>query len=118
MECVYQVNEHFGAYGEGMRYLERDGHRPFYPNGVAFIDYRVTPIDGGYLLSYQVKTQESETVALRRWATKHQTEIAASIAVIEAAASAARAYDSRVTCMIGIKLAGDVVDKFKRELEE
>jgi hypothetical protein len=81
-------------------YLERDGFRPFFANGVAIIKHRIEPIDTGYLLSFEVETELGEVVAIKRWTTKHESEYTAEMAAIESAASAARSYDDRVTCLV------------------
>jgi hypothetical protein len=113
INCVYKVREHYGPYGGMRSYLERDGFRPFFANGVAIIEHRLEPIETGYLLSYEVKTELGETVAIKRWTTRHESEYTAEMAVIEAAESAARSYDDRVMCLVRGKPIASVIPTLK-----
>ncbi|TPE68951.1 hypothetical protein [Halalkalibacterium halodurans] len=119
MDCIYKVRDHYGAYGSDRTYFERDGYRPFYPDGAAFINYRAQPMpDGCYFLGFEVSTQTGEVVALKRWASREQTELTAKIEALKAAVSAACAYDDRVRCFVGGELAENVIKKLEREYDE
>jgi hypothetical protein len=112
MDCVYKVREHISG-GAGGTYLERNGFRPFFANGVAIIKHRIKPIDTGYLLSFEVETELGEIVALKRWTTRHESEYTVEMAVIEAAESAARSYDDKVICLVRGKLVVLVITTLK-----
>lgn len=117
MDCIYNVIEHFGTYEDWTSSKERvckEGKaKPFYRDGIALVDYEVKRLDDGFLLGYTVRTRGGETVALQRWTSRHSSEYTASQDVIEAACSAARQYDSTVICMIGEKVADDVITTLK-----
>ncbi|ARK31853.1 hypothetical protein [Halalkalibacter krulwichiae] len=112
IDCVYTVREHTLG-GSSGTYLERDGFRPFFVNGVAIIKHRIKPIDTGYLLSFEVETELGEIIALKRWTTRHDSEYTAEMAVIEAAERAARQYDDRVTCLVRGKPVASVIPVLK-----
>jgi hypothetical protein len=82
-------------------------------NGVAIIKHRIQPIDTGYLLSFEVETEQGEIVALKRWTTKHESEYTAEMAVIEAAERAARSYDDRVACLVRGKPVAVIIPTLK-----
>lgn len=122
MDCVYKVHEYYGSY-TGNAYLERESNTgtvsAFFPDGVAFIDYKAM---SGQPLSYTVKTARGEIIAIDRWDETHESKYTAAISAIEAACSAVYRYDSRTTCMIGDKLASEVIESLqaaeKRRLKE
>lgn len=119
MDCIYNVTEHFGNY-EGWtsskeRACKEGKAKPFYRDGIALVDYEVKRLDDGFLLGFTVRTRGGEIVALQRWTGRHDSEYTASQDVIEAACSAARQYDSTAVCLVGEKLADDVLAALKAQ---
>lgn len=105
MDCVYKVNRYYGNY-DSKSHIERESKTgvvsEFFPGGVAFIEYTVTPCyEGGSALSYKATTANGEVIAIKRWNTRHESEYTAAINAIETACDAIFAYDSRVRCLVG-----------------
>lgn len=116
MDCVYTVYEHYGNYGGfAMGYYERQsiagGTSEFFPGNVAYIEYRVQPLDDrcGFWCECEVSTLTGEMVALDRWGSRYENECLAKAAVIEKAIEKAQRFKSGVKCKVADLDATDVM---------
>jgi hypothetical protein len=123
VSCIYKVNEYDGNFGGGkVGYYERQqiskGTSEFFPNNIAFIDFRVRPIDNGtWWNEYELSTSAGEMVALKRWAERFDNEHFAKAATLERAIEKVGQFKSYVECKVANTDAEALIKKFTTQGE-
>jgi hypothetical protein len=118
VSCIYKVNEYDGNFGGGkVGYYERQQIRKetseFFPGNVAFIDFRVRPIDNGtFWNEYEITTTTGEMVALKRWAEQFDNEQFAKAETIQRAVEKVGQFKSYVECKVANTDAETLIKKF------
>jgi hypothetical protein len=123
VSCIYKVNEYDGNFGGGkVGYYERQqirkGTSEFFPGNVAFIDYRVRPMDDGFWCEFEISTIAGEMVAMNRWSSRHENENLAKAAALQKAVDKVDKFKSYVKCKVANICAEDLIRKFIKQGEQ
>jgi hypothetical protein len=117
VSCIYKVNEYDGNFGGGkVGYYERQqirkGTSEFFSGNVAFIDYRVRPMDDGFWCEFEISTIAGEMVAMNRWSSRHENENLAKAAALQKAVDKVDKFKSYVECKVANTSAEALIKKF------
>jgi tagatose-1,6-bisphosphate aldolase non-catalytic subunit AgaZ/GatZ len=116
MDCVYVVRENTGNFGGDEVHYERQSIKgittDFFPGNVAFIEFRVRPMDNGYYCDYEISTLAGEMLALNRWPSRHENENLAKAATLEKAVAKVGQFKSYVNCKVANQDAVALIKKF------